>query len=229
MYIGYCVIHRHVKTFIFRLDALLESEAGTTSNGSGPGASPIPPLTMKTHPSQTTTPPSSAPSPRLDESRVLDCEPFHYPWDDWEQWALAQGLDPRVAGQARLLIREAFNHGWEDWLKIICGWRDDGRALLELGQRAPERALRQWGILMRTDGFRGDHPPLSRSGEASHPQTGDWTWGYLRFDARRLHDRLLLQATIYTLAHQPQQLPEPRTAPLRTTNHQPRTHHAPHS
>ena len=157
------------------------------------GSSP----SVLTPPPQTSVP--SVSKPRLNLDQIYGCEFLHYPWDEWERWALAQGLDPRVAGQARLLIREAFNHGWEDWLKIICGWSDDGRALLEFAQRAPERALRQWGILMRTDGFRGDHDPA----------TQEWTLGYLRFDARRLHDTLLLQATIYTLTRQPLQLPEP--------------------
>ena len=54
----------------------------------------------------------------------------HYPWDDWERWALARGLDAELAGQGRLLIREAFNHGWEAWLQNFCGWSDDGQALL---------------------------------------------------------------------------------------------------
>ena len=131
---------------------------------------------MKTHPSETTTPPSSAPSPRLDESRVIGCEYLHYPWDDWERWALAQGLDPSVAGQARLLIREAFNHDWPEELRALCGWRDDGQALFKLARRAPKKALAQWDILMRTDGFRGD----------DHPTNREWTWGYLRPDAERL-------------------------------------------
>jgi hypothetical protein len=111
--------------------------------------------------------------PGLDESRVLDCKPFHYPW---ERWALAQGLDPSVAGQARLLIREAFNHDWSEELRTLCGWRDDGQALFKLARRAPKKALRQWDILMRTDGLRGD----------DHPTTKEWTWGYLRPDAERL-------------------------------------------
>lgn len=98
------------------------------------------------------------PRPRLDETRVLDCEVFHYPWDDWERWALAQGLDPAVAGQARLLIREAFQHDWPEELRGLCGWRDDGQALFKLARRAPKKALRQWDILMRTDGLRGGCP-----------------------------------------------------------------------
>lgn len=162
---------------------------------------------MSKPPCSDLTPPAKiqTPAPKLDPAWdvVCACSFGHYPWDDWERWALARGLDARVAGQARLLIREAFNHAWAGWLQIICGWDDDGRALFEFGQRAPEKALRQWGILMRTDGFRGD----------IHPQTQDWTWGDLRFDARRLHDTLLLQATIYTLSRQPlpEPLPEPTT------------------
>lgn len=141
------------------------------------------------------------PRPRLDETRVLDCEVFHYPWDDWERWALAQGLDPAVAAQARLLIREAFQHDWPEELRGLCGWRDDGQALFELARRAPKRALRQWEILMRTDGLRGDYPPSRRSGAFSRARMTNWIWGWLRADARRL----LLQLTT--------QNPQPTTHP----------------
>lgn len=114
--------------------------------------------------------------PRLDENRVFGCEPFHYPWDDWQRWALSGGLDPHVAGQARLLIREAFQHDWPRELRALCGWRDDGQALFELAWRAPGKALGQWDLLLRTDGLRGDE----------HPQTQEWTWGYLQPDAEGL-------------------------------------------
>ena len=141
-------------------------------------------LKMKTLTSDLTlstkTLPSAVPPPRLDLARVLNCEPFHYPWDDWERWALAQGLDPSVVGQARLLIREAFNHDWPEELRVLCGWSDDGQALLALAQRAPKKALGQWNVLMRADGFRGD----------VHPETQEWTWGYLQPDAKRLLTQL---------------------------------------
>lgn len=118
------------------------------------------------------------PLPKLDPSWdvVCACSFGQYPWDDWERWALAQGLNPSVAGQARLLIREWFNHSWAGELKAICGWSDDGRALLRQARRAPKKALAQWNILMRTDGLRGD----------IYPQTQAWTWGYLQPDAERL-------------------------------------------
>jgi len=133
---------------------------------------------MKTRLPETITPTPSVPPPRLDPAWdvVCACSFGHYPWDDWERWALAQGLDPRMASQARLLIRESFNHDWPEKLRALCGWRDDGQALFKLARRAPKKALGQWDILMRTDGLRGD----------LHPQTQEWTWGYLQPDAERL-------------------------------------------
>jgi len=118
----------------------------------------------------------AVPRPRLDESQVIGCEYLHYPWDDWHRWSLAQGLNERLAGAGRLLIREAYNHSWDEWLKAECGWSDDGQALLDYALRFPQAANRRWDILMRTDGLRGDFKPRSV----------EWTWGYLKADARRL-------------------------------------------
>ena len=119
--------------------------------------------------------------PKLDLDAVLGCQYGHYPWDDWERYALACGLDADLAGQGRLLIREAFQHDWHDWLKSVCGWRDDGQALLAHALRAPKAALRQWNILMRTDGLRGDYPGRSL----------EWTYGFLKSDAQRLLETLV--------------------------------------
>ena len=119
----------------------------------------------------------TSPPPKLNlQFDVCACSFGHYPWDDWERFALARGLDADIAGLGRLLVREAYNHGWEGWLQSLCGWNDDGQALLAFALRAPKSARRQWDILMRTDGLRGDYP--SRSTE--------WTWGYLRLDTRRV-------------------------------------------
>jgi hypothetical protein len=126
-------------------------------------------------PTQRTTPPTSSP-PRLDLDAVLRCSYGHYPWDDWHRWAIAQGLNEDLAGLGRLLVREAYQHGWEPWLQSLCGWSDDGQALLALALRTPKAARRQWDILMRTDGLRGDYRPRST----------EWTWGYLKSDAQRL-------------------------------------------
>lgn len=134
------------------------------------------------------TPSAKTSSPRLDLNAVLDCSFGNYPWDDWHGYALARGLPPELAGQGRLLVREAYQHDWPDELKALCGWGDDGQALLALALRAPRTARRQWDILMRTDGLRGDYPARS----------ADWTWGFLRADARRLLATLQAQpATLH--------------------------------
>lgn len=137
--------------------------------------------------SSSLTPSAETSSPRLDLDAVLDCSFGNYPWDDGHRHALARGLSPELAGLGRLLIREAYPHDWTNELKSLCGWSDDGQALLALALRAPRQARRQGDILMRTDGWRGDYPS----------PTAHWTWGFLKPDARRLLPRLS------TLNHQP--------------------------
>ena len=124
----------------------------------------------------TPSPKTPFPPPKLDLDAVLDCEYGHYPWDDWHRYALACGLHARLAAQGRLLIREAFQHDWPDWLKPACGWRDDGQALLAFALRDPKEARRQWDLLFRTDGLRGDYPR----------RNAEWTYGFLKPDAQRL-------------------------------------------
>ena len=116
------------------------------------------------------------PPPRLDPEEVFRSDVGHFPWDEWERWALAEGLDVEIAGQARLLIREAFNHGWNERLMSLCGWRDDGQELFRLARSSPKEALYLWDILMRTDGLRGDYLPGST----------DWTWGYFQTHAQQI-------------------------------------------
>jgi len=106
--------------------------------------------------------------PRLDEGRVIGCEYLHYPWDDWEAWALAQGLDRDLAALARLTIREAYQHQWSDRLKSLCGWRDDGGRMLRLALRSPKTAEKRWQHLLDTDGLRGEYDET----------TGQWTPHY---------------------------------------------------
>lgn len=120
---------------------------------------------------------ASPPKPKLDLGFDVCARSFgHYPWDDWERHALAHGLDADLAGQARLLIREAYNHGWEGWLQSLCGWSDDGQALLAFALRSPVKARWCFSRLMETDGLRGD----------THPKTKEWRWGYLRLNTRRV-------------------------------------------
>jgi hypothetical protein len=135
----------------------------------------LPPFTSRLTPSAPNA--ASPPPPKLNLAFDVCASTFgHYPWDDWERFALARGLDAELAGLGRLLVREAYNHGWEGWLQNLCGWSDDGQALLACALRAPKAARRQWEILMRTDGLRGDYPS----------PTAHWTWGYLRLDVRRV-------------------------------------------
>ena len=107
---------------------------------------------------------------------VLQCTYGHYPWDDWEKAALAAGVSKDLAGVGRLTMREAFQHLWDARLQSLCGWHDQGRRMIKLALRWSGRARRQWGILMRTDGLRGDY----------RPRATEWVWGFLKADARRL-------------------------------------------
>jgi hypothetical protein len=101
---------------------------------------------------------ASPPKPKLDLGFDVCARSFgHYPWDDWERHALAHGLDADLAGQARLLIREAYNHGWEGWLQSLCGWSDDGQALLAFALRSPVKARWCFSRLMETDGLAWRH------------------------------------------------------------------------
>ena len=126
------------------------------------------------------------PRPRLDENRVIGCEYLHYPWDAWEAWAIAQGLDADLAAFGRLTVREAYQHQWDNSLKSLCGWRDDGRAMLALAMAKPRTARRQWDILMRTDGFRGDY----------WTRRMEWREGCLKADALRLFLKLQSQENL---------------------------------
>jgi len=137
----------------------------------------LPPRTSGLTPSRQNVAAVPPPKPNLDlHFDVCACSFGHYPWDDWERFALARGLGAELAGLGRLLVREAYNHGWEGWLQSLCGWSDDGQALLAFALRAPDKARWCWSRLMDTDGLRGDY----------HPQTKEWTWGYLRLDTRRV-------------------------------------------
>jgi hypothetical protein len=118
----------------------------------------------------------------LDE-RVLGCTFGNYPWDAWERRALAAGVTKELAQLGRAVMREAYNHGWDERLKTFCGWNDDGAQMLADALRAPASVSRQWEILLRTDGLRGDYPARSTS----------WTWGWLRRDAERLLSTLNAQ------------------------------------
>ena len=88
---------------------------------------------------------------------VMQCTYGHYPWDDWQKIALAAGVPEDLAGLGRLTMREAFQHLWDARLQSLCGWHDQGRRMIRLALRSPEKARRRWQRLLDTDGYRGEY------------------------------------------------------------------------
>jgi len=98
----------------------------------------------------------TAAAPRLRRDEVLGCAPGAYPWDGWEQFALAQGVPASLAGLGRAVIREAWQHDWDEVMCALCGWRDDGSRMLDLALRDPVLAQARWSQWLETDGGRND-------------------------------------------------------------------------
>ena len=92
------------------------------------------------------------------------CTYGQYPWDFWEKRAVARGVPPDLANLGRAVMREADQHLWEPELQALCGWEDEGEAMIELALAAPENARFVWDKLLDTDGCRGSY----------HPKTGEW-------------------------------------------------------
>lgn len=118
-----------------------------------------------TSPRKTSQAPEPVPVPPgfEDLAYVFNCTYGHYPWDDWEKVALAAGVPQDLAGLGRLTMREAFQHGWDARLRSLCGWRDQGKRMLALALRSPEKARKRWQRLLDTDGLRGEYD--ERTGE----------------------------------------------------------------
>jgi hypothetical protein len=92
------------------------------------------------------------------------CTYGQYPWDWWEKRAVARGVPPELANLGRAVMREADQHLWEPLLQAICGWEDEGEAMIELALAAPENARFVWNKLLDTDGCRGSY----------NQKTGEW-------------------------------------------------------
>jgi hypothetical protein len=74
-----------------------------------------------------------------DESRLRlqtpgYCPYGHYPWDYWEKRALAAGVPKELAALGRAVMREAHQHCWDELLQIVCGWEDNGEAMIALAR-----------------------------------------------------------------------------------------------
>ena len=93
------------------------------------------------------------PEPNLDETLKLKPGfPGTYPWDDWERFAIANGLDPKMATLGRAVVREAYQHDWNTWVKSLCGWQDNGKRMLKFALQSPDEARVLWECLLKLDG-----------------------------------------------------------------------------
>ena len=110
--------------------------------------------------------PNGEPLTDFDESEYVEvsrlrrhnCEYGDYPWDHWQEWALADGVPTDLAQLGRDLIREADQHNWPRERQLECGWGDSGAAMIQLALTAPDQARERWEFLMETDGDRGLDP-----------------------------------------------------------------------
>lgn len=98
-------------------------------------------------------------TPRDEE--VLGCTYGNYPWDGWQRQAVAAGVPAELATLGRGVMREAYQHQWEESLQKLCGWEDEGAAMIALALEMPEQARFVWKKLLDTDGCRGAYDPKS--------------------------------------------------------------------
>ncbi len=85
-------------------------------------------------------------------TRVLGRPLGHHRWEEWEKRALERGVDAEPASLGREVMREASQNGWDRAMRALCGWEDEGEAMIELALRAPKRARFVWEKLHAADG-----------------------------------------------------------------------------
>ena len=112
---------------------------------------------MSKPPTSDLTPSPENKLPRLDLARLWEggFTPGEYPWDEWERYAMAQGVSEDLAGLGRAVIREASQHAWSPRMQRFSGWADDGQAMIGLALKHPATAWRRWELMLETDGFQG--------------------------------------------------------------------------
>ena len=86
----------------------------------------------------------------------LQCEYGNYPWDRWQRKALAAGVAPELADLGRAVMREAYQHDWDKRLKMLCGWNDHGRCIIQQALHCPAVVRQRWQRMLDTDGYRGE-------------------------------------------------------------------------
>lgn len=89
---------------------------------------------------------------RVLTAKVFAAIPNDYPWDRFEQVALAVGVPRELASLGRSVFREAFQHDWTDALKVECGWLDGGQTMIYQMLGLPEQCKNRWTALLEMDG-----------------------------------------------------------------------------
>lgn len=76
---------------------------------------------------------------------------YRYTWDEWELYALHEGLSAEMANLGRAVMRECMQHSWP-----VALWREvgpiAGMAMLAAAKDNPKRAKARWEHLLKTDG-----------------------------------------------------------------------------
>ncbi len=84
-------------------------------------------------------------------------------WIRWKAQADAAGMREATAWDGRALIREAYQHQWASTLgpsiDAVCGWNDEGAAMLAFGLAYPELAAAAWEHLVEEDAGANPEPP----------------------------------------------------------------------
>ncbi len=84
-------------------------------------------------------------------------------WIRWKAQADAAGMREATAWDGRALIREAYQHQWAGTLgpsiDTVCGWSDEGAAMLAFGLAHPELAAAAWEHLVEEDAGNNPEPP----------------------------------------------------------------------
>lgn len=90
-------------------------------------------------------------------------EPSNFFWDQWKERADAANMRADVATAGRALVRECYQHGWENFMgpgiQTLCGYDDNGEALLAFGLAYPDLAERIWNHLVADDAGNNPRPP----------------------------------------------------------------------
>lgn len=113
--------------------------------------------------------------------------PGELPWDQVYARSLAAGAEEDLADLARAVMREAHERGWPIELRGLCGWLDEGRALIHAALTKPELAARTWTELLETEGLTGHY-----RGEAPEWTPHELTEQCTRCAAVQRNVRLLL-------------------------------------